>query len=65
MLPDQLAGHALPCSCSSMKRWSKSQSVFSWDGADAGWAGTGEGEGRLGMKHTAGMGEEGQAMDAL
>lgn len=37
-----------------------SLSVFSWDGADAGGAGAGGGEVRLGMGHRAGMGQEGQ-----
>lgn len=53
--------HVLPWSTGG----NTSLSVFSWDGAAAGGAGAGGGEGRLGMRHTAGMGEEGQTVDAL
>ena len=70
VLPDQLAGGASPCSHSRMERWRKYipvQVFLGWkrDGADVSRAGTGGDEGRLGMKHVAGMGEKGQATDTL
>lgn len=70
VLPDQLTGDARPHSCYHIEGWRKYISVrvfLGWerDGADAGQAGTGGDKGRLGMKHTAGMGGKGQAIDML